>query len=187
MDWRDGNDQPWYLMVSPYENYAYVMYVDDYSNTTDDAPAGFSGKFGTGYRTAWFDDNRYVQLKSFIRPYFVLKEVSSPTQIRLGIYKNYDETNQSGGTKTISLTPISSGGTYSTSGAGGVYGTAVYGVSTVGAAIKRKGIAPLGRGYAVQLQFIGPDDATDSTIAPGRKWGLNSIGYKFKRRKIRGT
>ena len=104
-----------------------------------------------------------------------------------GIYKNYDETNQSGGTKTISLTPISSGGTYSTSGAGGLYGTAVYGVSTVGAAIKRKGIAPLGRGYAVQLQFIGPDDATDSSVAPGRKWGLNSIGYKFKRRKIRGT
>jgi hypothetical protein len=187
MDWRDSNDQPYYLMVSPYEDYAYVMYVDDYANTVDDAPATFTGKFGTAYRTAWFDDNRYVQLKSFIRPYFVLKEVSSPTQIRLGIYKNYDETNQSGGTKTISLTPISSGGTYSTSGAGGLYGTAVYGIRTVGAAIKRKGIAPLGRGYAVQLEFNGPDDSTDSNVAPGRKWGLNSIGYKFKRRKIRGT
>lgn len=187
IDWRDANDNPYYLMVSPYEDYAYVMYVDDYTNTLDDFPATFNGKYQTNYLTAWFDDNRYVQLKSFIRPYFVLKEVSQPTVIRLGIYKNYDETTQSGGTKTISLTPLISGATYSTTGSGGVYGTAIYGVSTVGSAIKRKGIAPLGRGYAVQLKFMGPDQTTDSVANPGRKWGLNSIGYKFKRRKIRGT
>jgi hypothetical protein len=187
VDWRDANDDPFYLMVSPYEDYAYVMYVDDYTNTLDDFPATFNGKYQTNYLTAWFDDNRYVQLKSFIRPYFVLKEVSQPTVIRLGIYKNYDETTQSGGTKTISLTPLISGATYSTTGSGGVYGTAIYGVNTVGSAIKRKGIAPLGRGYAVQLKFMGPDQTTDSVASPGRKWGLNSIGYKFKRRKIRGT
>ena len=187
IDWRDANDNPYYLMVSPYEDYAYVMYVDDYSNTLDDFPATFNGKYQTNYLTAWFDDNRYVQLKSFIRPYFVLKEVSQATVIRLGIYKNYDETTQSGGTKTISLTPLISGATYSTTGSGGVYGTAIYGVNTVGSAIKRKGIAPLGRGYAVQLKFMGPDQTTDSVASPGRKWGLNSIGYKFKRRKIRGT
>lgn len=187
IDWRDANDNPYYLMVSPYEDYAYVMYVDDYTNTLDDFPATFNGKYQTNYLTAWFDDNRYVQLKSFIRPYFVLKEVSQPTVIRLGIYKNYDETTQSGGTKSISLTPLISGATYSTTGSGGVYGTAIYGVNTVGSAIKRKGIAPLGRGYAVQLKFMGPDQTTDSVANPGRKWGLNSIGYKFKRRKIRGT
>ena len=187
MDWRDSQDEAFYLMVSPLEDYAFVMSVDDYTNTLDDAPATFSGKFGTTYTTGWFYDGRYVQLKSFIRPYFVLKEVASATQLRLSIYKNFDETNQSGGTKTISLTPIVSGATYSTDGSGGVYGTAVYGTSTVGAQIKRKGVAPLGRGYAVQLEFSGPDDLTDSTVAPGRKWGLNSIGYKFKRRKIRGT
>lgn len=187
IDWRDASDNPFYLMVSPYEDYAYVMYVDDYSNTLDDFPATFNGKYQTNYKTAWFDDNRYVQLKSFIRPYFVLKEVSQPTLIRLGIYKNYDETTQSGGTKSISLTPLISGATYSTTGSGGVYGSAVYGVSTVGAVIKRKGVAPLGRGYAVQLKFMGPDQTTDAVTNPGRKWGLNSIGYKFKRRKIRGT
>jgi len=187
MDWRDSNDNPFYLMVSPAEDFAFVMSIDDYDNTLDDSPTGFSGKFGTAYNTSWFDDNRYVQLKSFIRPYFVLKEVSSNTLIRLATYKNYDETNQSGGIKSISLTPISTGATYSTSGAGGVYGTALYGLSTVGAAIKRKGIAPLGRGYAVQLAFYGPNDSTDASVYPGRKWGLNSIAYKFKRRKIRGT
>jgi len=187
MDWRDSNDNPFYLMVSPAEDFAFVMSIDDYDNTLDDSPATFSGKFGTIYNTSWFDDNRYVQLKSFIRPYFVLKEVSSATLLRLATYKNYDETNQSGGIKSISLTPISTGATYSTSGSGGVYGTALYGQSTVGAAIKRKGIAPLGRGYAVQLAFYGPNDSTDATVYPGRKWGLNSIAYKFKRRKIRGT
>lgn len=187
IDWRDANDDPYYLMTSPYNNYAFVMYVDDYVNTVDDSPTGFSGKFASTYRTSWFDDNRYVQLKSFIRPYFVLKEVATPTQLRLSVFKNYDETNQSGGARTISLSPVTNGGTYSTSGSGGVYGTATYGISTVGASIKRKGIAPLGRGFAVQLQFSGPDDATDVAVASGRKWGLNSIGYKFKRRKIRGT
>ena len=187
IDWRDSNDNPFYLMVSPAEDFAFVMSVDDYANTLDDSPTGFSGKFGTAYNTSWFDDNRYVQLKSFIRPYFVLKEVSSATLLRLATYKNYDETNQAGGIKSISLTPISTGATYSTSGSGGVYGTALYGQSTVGAAIKRKGIAPLGRGYAVQLAFYGPNDSTDSSVYPGRKWGLNSIAYKFKRRKIRGT
>jgi hypothetical protein len=187
MDWRDANDNPYYLMISPDDNFAYVMYVDDYNNTLDDAPSPFPGKFETKYRTSWFDDSRYIQLKTFIRPYFVLKEVATPTQIRLNVYKNYDETTQDGGTRTISLTPISNGGSYSTTGSGGVYGTATYGINTIGASIKRRGIAPLGKGFAVQLEFIGPDDLTDTDIAPGRKWGLNSIGYKFKRRKIRGT
>ena len=187
MDWRDANDVPYYLMTSPTDDYAYVMYVDDYTNTLDDSPSPFSGKFETSYKTPFFDDGRYVQLKSFIRPYLVLKEVASPTQLKLNVYKNYDESIQSGGTKTISLTPIQSGGTYSTSGAGGVYGTAVYGQNTVGAQIKRKGLPPLGRGFSIQLEFIGPNDLTDTNISPGRKWGLNSIGYKFKRRNIRGT
>ena len=186
-EWRDVNDVPYYLMVVPDEDFAYVMYVDDYDNVKDDAPATFSGQFSSYYTTPFFDDDRYVQLKSFIRPYFVLKEVATATAIRLKTFKNYDESNQSGGTRVISLSPIVSGATYSTSGAGGVYGTAVYGISTIGSQIKRKGIAPLGRGYSIQLQFEGPDDNTDDTIYPGRKWGLNSIAYKFKRRKIRGT
>jgi len=186
-EWRDVNDDPYYLMVVPYEDYAYVMFVDDYTYDKDDAPVTFTGEFASYYTTPFFDDDRYVQLKSFIRPYFVLKEVATATAIRLKTYKNYDETNQSGGTRVITLNPVVTGATYSTSGAGGVYGTAVYGISTIGSQIKRKGIAPLGRGYSIQLQFEGPDDNTDGTIYPGRKWGLNSIAYKFKRRKIRGT
>ena len=186
-EWRDGNDDAWYLMINPDDDFPYVYYVDNYDYTSDDVLSGatpsLDGRFRTAYRTSWFDDGRYVQLKSFLRPYFVMKEVDSPTYIKLNIYKNYNESSPNGGTRIINLTPTVTGGTYGT----GTYGTAVYGVDTVGASIKRKGIAPLGRGYSVQLEFIGPDETTDIVLAPGRKWGINSIAYKYKRRKIRGT
>jgi hypothetical protein len=190
-EWRSSDDSPWYLMIHPDDDFPYVYYVDDYNNTVDDVLVGstpsVTGNFRTQYTTSWFEDQAYVQLKTFIRPYYVFKEVSSTTQIKLNIYKNYNETVPQGGVKVITLSPTITGGTYSITGSGGVYGTAEYGVNTVGAAIKRRGIAPLGRGYAVQLEFNGPDDVTDSVLAPGRKWGINSIAYKFKRRKIRGN
>jgi hypothetical protein len=178
-------------MIHPDDDFPYVYFVDDYANTDDDVIVGatpsLSGRFKSYYRTSWFDDRAYVQLKTFIRPYFVFKDVSTPTAITLNRYRNFDETNQVGGTRTIALTATAAGGTYSVDGSGGVYDTAVYGFNTGGAVIKRKGVAPLGRGFAIQLEFMGPDDDTDSTVFPGRQWGLNSIAYKFKRRKIRST
>lgn len=190
-EWRGPDDAPWYLMIHPDDDFPYVYYVDDYNNTVDDVLVGstpsVTGNFKTKYTTSWFEDKAYVQLKTFIRPYYVFKEVASTTQIKLNIYKNYNETVPQGGVKVITLAPTITGGTYSITGSGGVYGTAEYGINTVGAAIKRRGIAPLGRGYAVQLEFNGPDDLTDSTLNPGRKWGINSIAYKYKRRKIRGN
>jgi hypothetical protein len=185
-EWRDADDAAWFLMINPDDDYPYVYYVDNYNYTTDDVIIGatpsLTGKYLTAYRTSWFDDNRYVQLKTFLRPYFVLKEVENTTQIKLNVYKNFDETTAKGGSKVITLTPTITGGIYGTS----TYDNSVYGVNTVGASIKRKGISPMGRGYAVQLEFVGPTDDTPSE-APGRKWGVNSIAYKFKRRKIRGT
>ena len=185
-DWRDAQDEPFYLMICPDDDFAYVYSVDDYSNVNDDVLVSGSvsptGKFKSNYTTSWFDDNRYVQLKTFVRPYYVLKETEQTTHIKLNIYKNFNEAQPSGGGRTIVLSGTGTGGLYGT----GVWGTSVYGTSTVGSILKRRGISPLGRGFAVQLQFVGPDSTTPST-APGRKWGLNSIAYKFKRRKIRGT
>ncbi len=178
------------------------MAVDDYSYTLDDAPDTFSGFFGTSYTTSWFEDKAYVQLKTFIRPYYVFKEVSQQTIIRLNVYRNYNETNQYGGTRAITLSPINSGSVYSQDGSGGVYvlgppegvtpdplpaNAGIYDANVEGATIKRKGVSRLGKGYSIQLEFIGPDDSTDNTNNPGRKWGLNSIAYKFKRRKIRSN
>jgi hypothetical protein len=111
-----------------------------------------------------------------------LKETEQTTNIRLNIYKNFNEAQPSGAGRTIVINGTGSGGTYGTA----IWDTSVYGDSTAGSILKRRGISPLGRGFAVQLQFIGPDSTTPNT-APGRKWGLNSIAYKYKRRKIRGT
>jgi hypothetical protein len=186
-EWRDGNDTAWFLMINPDGDYPYVFSVDDYEYTSDDylvgATPSLTGKFKSSYTTAWFDDGRYVQLKSFLRPYFVMKEVDAPTAVLLKIYKDFNESTVKGGIRTIDLNPTVSGGVYGT----GVYGTAIYGTDTAGASIKRKGISPLGRAYSIQLEFEGPDSATDAILSPGRKWGINSIAYKYKRRKIRGT
>ena len=200
-DWRTADDTPYYLMTGQDDDFPYVYFVDDYNYTSDDiAPGeGFNGRFPSYYTTSWFSDATYAQLKTFIRPYFVFKDVPSDTIIRLNRYKNYDESNPIGGTRSIFLAPTTGGAVYSTAGSPGeVYvadpppipldpNDATYGFSTVGAALKRKGISPLGRGYAIQLQFLGPDEATYEVQYPGRKWGLNSIAYKYKRRKIRST
>ena len=200
-DWRTADDTPYYLMIGQDDDFPYVYYVDDYNNITDDiAPGeGFNGRFPSYYTTSWFSDATYAQLKTFIRPYFVFKDVGSNTIVRLNRYKNYDESNPIGGTVSMFLSPTSSGTVYSTvSNPGEVYvadpppvpldpNSATYGFTTEGAALKRKGVSPLGRGYAIQLQFLGPDEATYQDEYPGRKWGLNSIAYKYKRRKIRST
>ena len=173
-------------MISPDDDYKFVYSVDDYDNIVDTMPGALDGKFETTYRTSWFDNNRYVQLKTFIRPYLVLKEVSSPTIIQLSIFRNYDESTTYGAVRSITLSPTTSGGTYSTNSAGGVYGTATYGTTTVGAALKTRCLPPLGKAFSIQLEFSGPDSLTSLTF-PGRKWGLNSIAYKFKNRQIRGN
>ena len=177
-DWRDSADEAYYLMINPDYDFPFIFSVDDYDNVTDAELAGATpntGNFLTKYITKWFDDDRYVQLKSFISPNYVMKSVESSTDIRINIYQDFDSTNQQR-SQTINLIPETTGGLYGT----GLYGTAVYGISTVGATLQKG--SPLGRAKAVQLEFLQPI-ASDT----GRKWGLNSIAYKYKRRKIRGV
>jgi hypothetical protein len=69
---------------------------------------------------------------------------------------------------------------------GGVFGTGIFDISTFGESDLREGIqrgGRLKRAKATQLEFVGPTGATTGTV--GRQWGLNSIAYKFKRRKVR--
>ena len=201
-DWRTSDDTPYYLMTGQDDDLPCVYFVDDYNYVDDDIATGegFNGRYPSYYITSWFNDATYAQLKTFIRPYFVFKDVPIDTIIRLNRYKNYDETNAIGGTRSIFLSPTTGGAVYvlNDSSPGEVYvadpppepllaNSATYGFSTEGAALKRKGISPLGRGFAIQLQFLGPDESTYEDQFPGRKWGLNSIAYKYKRRKIRST
>ena len=177
-DWRDSNDNVFHLMT--HYDVAFVSYVDDYDYVVDEeyiSSALTNVDFETKYTTSWFDDNRYIQEKTFVGPDFVMKDVDANTQIRVNVYYNFDSSVAQKG-QTITLQPVQTGGVYGT----GVYGTAVFGVDTIGTTIEQG--QKLGKAKSVQLEFIGP--STVLTDTPGRKWGLNSIGYKFKRRNIKG-
>jgi hypothetical protein len=189
-DWQDGNDDVWHLMVMPDENFAHIMYVDefDYSaniptNVTDDILEGDDlGDFETYYKTSWFYDDRYVQDKTFVNSLYVVKAVTDPTQIKVNVYHNFNTKNLITN-HTIFLDPIISGGIYSQDQSGGVYGTAVYGENILKEGIQVGG--RLKRAKAVQLEFVGPTGEISSTT--GREWGLNSIAFKYKRRQIRSN
>jgi hypothetical protein len=183
IDWKDSTEEAWHLIVMPDADFPFVMYVDEYANVFDDLASGDDdGDIATYYTTSWFYDDRYVQDKTFVKSLYVVKGVDSETQIRVDVYHDFN-TVDIATTHTVTLIPTSTGGvygtaTYSTDGSGGVYGEQVL----------REGIQAGGRlktAKAVQLEFIGPTG--DLTNTPGRAWGLNSIAYKYKRRKVRST
>lgn len=179
IDWQDATEDVWHLMIHPDPNFKFVMYVDEYDNTADDIPAGANdGDIATSYVTSWFYDDRYVQDKTFVKSLYVVKSVEEETQIRVNVYHDFNSQDLAT-THTVTLIPVTTGGTYGT----GTYGTSVYGENVL-----REGIQVGGRlktAKAVQLEFVGPTG--DLTNTPGRAWGLNSIAFKYKRRKIRST
>jgi hypothetical protein len=177
-DWRSSNDDSYHLMC--HSNYPFVCRVDDYEYDTDEQYVDSTindADFETYYVTSWFYDDRYVQLKSFVGPNYVMKEVNSDTSVRVNVYYNFNST-QIIRTQDITLSPYINGSVYGT----GAYGTAEYGTSDIGAKLYKG--RRLGRANAVQLEFIGP--SISFTDTPGRKWGLNSLAYKYKRRNIKG-
>ncbi len=179
IDWKDSTDSAWHLMIMPDEDFPYVMYVDEYSNVQDDIASGNDdGDIATYYRTSWFYDDRYVQDKTFVKSLYVVKGVDEETQIRINVYHDFNSEDQVT-SSTLALIPQSTGGIYGT----GIYGTSIYGTSQL-----REGIQIGGRlktAKAVQLEFVGPTG--DLTNTTGRAWGINSIAFKFKRRKIRSN
>lgn len=183
IDWQDSTDTAWHLMIMPDADFPYVLYVDEYANVQDDIASGDDeGDISTIYRTSWFYDDRYVQSKTFVKSLYVVKGVEDETQVRVDVYHDFN-TEEVVTSSTLTLIPTSTGGlygtaTYSTDGSGGVYGQSIL----------REGIRVGGRlktAKAVQLEFVGPTG--DLTNTPGRAWGLNSIAFKFKRRKIRSN
>ena len=198
-DWRDSSDNNWALMLTPNTSNIspavteaqFVVYVDDYENAVEDdvwnGTAAVETLFPTTYTTSWFDESRYVQDKTFVGPNYVLKEVEATTTVTVQVFYNYNSTDVRR-TQQIQLVPDASsalagfyGSTTLPAPPGTEYdGTAVYGTNSIGPSLISG--QRLGRCRAVQLTFLGP-----LTIfsPPGRKWGINSIAYKFKRRNIK--
>jgi len=184
-DWNDANGEIWHLMIHPNSSFKYIMYVDEFEysddipqNVMDDIPAGDSlGNFQTVFVTPWFYDDRFVQDKTFVRSLYVVRPVDETTEITVDVYHDFNTETRTT-SHTINLEPVVTGALWGT----GVYGTGEFGESDLREGIQRGG--RLKRAKSVQLKFEGPAEVTTGSFA-GRQWGLNSIAYKFKRRKVR--
>jgi hypothetical protein len=185
-DWTDANGDIWHLMIHPDENFKYVMYVDEFEysdaipqNVQDDIPDGDElGIFETVFVTPWFYDDRFVQDKTFVRPLYVVRPVDEQTQITVNTYHDFNTEQPIGSASLLNLVPVATGGLWGT----GIFGTATFGEKDLQEGVQRGN--RLKRAKAVQLKFQGPFDV-NNTAPIGRQWGLNSIAYKFKRRKVR--
>jgi len=167
-DYVDSSDNNIYLMIHPTQ--PRVLQVDKYSLDSDNI-TGTPATFVSYYRTKWFDGGSYIQNKMFRRPDIVTKEPSTNTVINVKVYHNFEEGD---GTERknfdLTLTPSAAGIIWGTGLWGGSWGSGV--ASSVVLTGRNLGLA-----RCVQLQFTGP---------AGQFWGINSIGYKYQGRRVKG-
>lgn len=166
-DWVDGNGVAHHLMCHPSQSR--VMDVDLFNESFDNI-SGTDVTFDSTYRTKWFDAGSYTNNKMWRRPDFVLKEASQAQTIVCDVYHNFDETegNQRRSFNLVQIPPI----------VGMLWGDD-WGGYWAGGAVSSMRLTGnnLGLARTVQLEFTGPT---------GQQWGLNSIGYKFQQRRVKG-
>jgi len=167
-DWTDSSNIDYRLMVHPTQ--PYVLKVDLFSEESDNI-TGTLTAFTSYYKTRWFDGGSYLQKKMFRRPDFVVKESDLPQNITVKVYHDYSEgTGNERKIFTITQTPPATGILWGSGLWGGDWSVGAIS-STV-----QKG-RNLGLARSVQLEFIGP---------ASQKWGVNSIGYKYQSRRVKG-
>lgn len=167
-DWTDSNNVDYRLMCHPVS--PYVVKVDMYNEETDNI-TGSNVSFSSYYKTRWFDGGSYMQKKMFRRPDFVVKESDLAQSITVKVY--HDFTEGEGNEKKIfdiSQTPPTTSL---------LWGSGLWGEEWASGAASSRVLAGrnLGLARAIQLEFIGPSS---------QKWGVNSIGYKYQARRIKG-
>lgn len=167
-DWTDSTDTDYRLMCHPTQ--PYVLKVDLYNQETDNI-TGTAVPFTSYYKTRWFDGGSYMQKKMFRRPDFVIKESDLAQTITVKVYHDFSE--GAGNERkifSISQVPPSTGILWGSGLWGGNWS-----VGAISSTVKSG--RNLGLARSVQLEFIGPSS---------QKWGLNSIGYKYQARRIKG-
>jgi hypothetical protein len=108
-----------------------------------------------------------------------VRNVETDTQIIVNVYHDFNSVSIANPT-TLILDASQSGGVYNTS----LFNTAIFGIDNLPTTIQAG--SRLKKAKSVQLEFIGPTDInSNSSIYPGRYWGINSIAYKFKSRRVR--
>jgi len=188
-DWYDSDENVYHLMINPDDSFPYIYMVDEYESgnvpveqlddVLEGATPNSTGAFTTNYTTSWFYNNRYVQDKTFVKPLFVVRNVLEDTQIIVNVYHDFNSVSKANTTSLV-LDASQSGDVYGTA----LYGTGIYGIDSLPTTIQAGG--RLKRAKSVQLEFVGPTPTNvNTTIYPGRYWGVNSIAYKFKSRKVR--
>jgi hypothetical protein len=167
-DWTDSTDTDYRVMCHPTQ--AYVLKVDMYSEETDNV-AGTDQTFESYYKTRWFDGGSYMQKKMFRRPDFVVKESDLAQAITVKVYHDFTE-GDGNERKIFDITQTPTTDSL-------LWGSGLWGDNWSSGAVSSKVIAGrnLGLARCVQLEFIGP---------ASQKWGINSIGYKYQARRIKG-
>lgn len=179
-DWRDDAGREYKLMCHP--STPCVLDVDRYELPYDaiNVDGTFDG-FETVYRTKWFDGGSYMQRKMFRRPDLVMRETDTIQSINVDVFHNYQEAVGSQA-RTFTLTQGSTvtGAVWDTSSwayepvGEDAYG-AVWSPDALGGTIQTA--KNLGLCKSVQLRFSGESK---------KPWGINSLGYKWSPRRVKG-
>ena len=159
-----------------------VLEVDKYNYDYDaiNVDGSVSG-FPTVYRTKWFDGGSFLQRKMFRRPDLVMRETETNETVAVQVFHDYQEAvGAEKRTFNITLESSAVGLLWDTElwafePAGlPAYGS-VWSTDVLGGSIKTA--SNLGMAKTVQLRFVG--ELT-------KPWGINSIGYKWVPRRVKG-
>ena len=167
-NWTDASNNDYRLMCHPTQ--AYVMKVDLYSEESDNIN-GTASAFESYYKTRWFDGGSYMQKKMFRRPDFVIKESDLAQNITVKVYHDFTE-GEGNQRKIFTITQVPNTDSL-------IWGSGLWGENWSSGAISStvKTGRNLGLARTVQLEFVGPSS---------QKWGINSIGYKYNSRRVKG-
>lgn len=158
-----------------------VVEVDQYKQNHDAIKVnGDVDGFVTTYRTKWFDGGSFLQRKMFRRPDLVMRETASTQSVNVEVYHDFQEA--AGSQKRefeLELTSTAVGlkwdQSWTIETAGQNIYQAVWSGSVLGGSIKTA--QNLGLARTVQLNFTGELE---------KPWGINSIGYKWVPRRVKG-
>lgn len=163
-----GNQGDGALLLAAHRIHSYVVAIDANATSVDAIDVVGVG-FPTLYATRWLHADWPSLRKSWRRPDYVVSEESSPWNLAVGVFADYDE----GAAKNAHTVPVDIGSTAALWGTM-VWGAFTWGGTPSGAHIERGG--SIGLAKAVQLKFSGD---------VGKPWGLNAVVLKFRPRRFR--
>jgi hypothetical protein len=179
-DYRDSSGVEYRLMCHP--TVPCVLNVDRYGLPYDKIDVdGSNDGFNTIYRTKWFDAGSYLQRKMFRRPDLVMRETDTVQNITVDVYHDFQEADGAEARSFVLTQTATEGGLVWDTGlwAYEPIGQDPYGSywsnEVLGGTIKTA--KNLGLCKAVQLRFSGE---------LSKPWGINSIGYKWQPRRVKG-